>query len=378
MRTRRLRDALHISLFVILQFLSGLYYGLFLVLTLTWVCPILYLASLYRAKARGAQLAAALVVAGIIVTVAGLLYGRVFATALGQQGERSLFEIHQYSATLHDFVVVPQSNRLYSRHPERFTSPERTFFPGATAILLASCAFARHHKRRMTLAIYSLIFLFGALAGLGLNAPLYDLLYRLLPPVRSLRAPARFGIFYLFGLSVLCAIGVDQVLELLARSKAKSIVAAVLVLMLCVEYASRPTLTRVATVTPAAYSALNKLPFGPIAELPMPHPDALPGPDPQYEYLSTFHWRPMLNGYSGFYPESYLQLLETVTSDSLPGAWLAAIENAHAEYILFHVNYASPDTDVARVMYLKTSSKWVNYGIYPGAGDLVWLFGRGR
>ncbi len=26
--------------------------------------------------------------------------------------------------------------------------------------------------------------------------------------------------------------------------------------------------------------------------------------------MSTFHWRPLINGYSGYYPQSYLQALE--------------------------------------------------------------------
>ena len=31
--------------------------------------------------------------------------------------------------------------------------------------------------------------------------------------------------------------------------------------------------------------------------------------DVTYMYRSTLHWRPMLNGYSGFYPDSYMKLL---------------------------------------------------------------------
>jgi hypothetical protein len=35
-------------------------------------------------------------------------------------------------------------------------------------------------------------------------------------------------------------------------------------------------------------------------------PDDVPGSDPRTAYLSTFHWQPIVNGYSGFVPQSYL------------------------------------------------------------------------
>ena len=39
----------------------------------------------------------------------------------------------------------------------------------------------------------------------------------------------------------------------------------------------------------------------------------LPGPDPVYAYMSTFHWQPLLNGYSGYYPRPHLQRLDVLT-----------------------------------------------------------------
>ena len=35
-----------------------------------------------------------------------------------------------------------------------------------------------------------------------------------------------------------------------------------------------------------------------------------PASDPAYSYLSTFHWQPIVNGYSGFYPATYLSRLD--------------------------------------------------------------------
>jgi hypothetical protein len=51
---------------------------------------------------------------------------------------------------------------------------------------------------------------------------------------------------------------------------------------------------------PEAYRALKGRPVSAIAELPMLHAVAA-----QYLYYSTFHWLPMVNGYSGALPKSY-------------------------------------------------------------------------
>ena len=40
--------------------------------------------------------------------------------------------------------------------------------------------------------------------------------------------------------------------------------------------------------------------------MPLAPAHMLPGDDPRYAYLSTFHWMPSINGYSGYYPPSYL------------------------------------------------------------------------
>jgi hypothetical protein len=47
-------------------------------------------------------------------------------------------------------------------------------------------------------------------------------------------------------------------------------------------------------------------------ELPVPHPHALPLHDPFYMYASTWHWQPLVNGYSGHYSARYIDLIEAL------------------------------------------------------------------
>src|SRR5207248_10731065 len=55
---------------------------------------------------------------------------------------------------------------------------------------------------------------------------------------------------------------------------------------------------------------LALLPRGGVAAFTFAQPNALPGNDAEYAYMSTFYWFPLVNGYSGVYPPSYLQRLE--------------------------------------------------------------------
>jgi hypothetical protein len=59
---------------------------------------------------------------------------------------------------------------------------------------------------------------------------------------------------------------------------------------------------------------LARQPPGVVAEFPVPHADTLPGDEAEYAYMSTFHWFPLVNGYSGNYPPSYLARLDRLTN----------------------------------------------------------------
>ena len=82
------------------------------------------------------------------------------------------------------------------------------------------------------------------------------------------------------------------------------------VLGLLVEYHVTFPLTRYPNTVPPIYRILAHQPRGIVAEFPAPRADALPGHDAEYAYMSTFHWLPLVNGYSGVYPQSYLARLD--------------------------------------------------------------------
>lgn len=67
----------------------------------------------------------------------------------------------------------------------------------------------------------------------------------------------------------------------------------------------------------------------------MPQANALPGNDPRYAYMSTFHWKPLVNGYSGFYPRSYLMRLARM--ESFPNlTTVESLKRDDVRYLVIH------------------------------------------
>src|SRR5262249_11675681 len=106
------------------------------------------------------------------------------------------------------------------------------------------------------------------------------------------------------------------------------------------EYVTRIPLVEVPNEPPALYRELARLPRGVVAELPVPVVDQLPGLDPEFTYMSTFHWFPLVNGYSGNYPASYLARLERLRGFP-DGTSLLQLRLDGVRYVVVHVAHYS-------------------------------------
>ncbi len=162
------------------------------------------------------------------------------------------------------------------------------------------------------------------------HATVYWWLYENVPGLDSLRVPARFAMIVMLALAAGSAYGAAT----LAR-RAGPLVLPTAALLLLLEGAALPLpvnglaqtddhipppttvptaptpLTRAIDVLPRD-AVLLMFPFGDIAW------------EIQYVYLSTFHWRRMVNGYSGGFPGHYIRLrnlLADLPEDRPAGAW---------------------------------------------------------
>jgi hypothetical protein len=274
----------------------------------------------------------------------------------------------QFSAGLHSYWSVSETNRVYTRFPRGWD--ENSLFPGFVPPLLAIVGLALVRPRR-TAIIYAVGLGLAFDMSLGLNGVIYPWLYKYGGVFGGLRAPARASIFFLLFLGALAARGATVVLGRLSPP-VRPYGAVALVGLVLLEYWVAPLrLIAYPTQAPPLDQFLRQRPPGPIAHFPMPRGDSLPGQDPQYLYSSTFHWRPIVNGYSGYFPPSYIRRLRAV--EGFPDARsLGHLMGEGVRYLVVHeASYEVPSEAGAVILALQALNQVPVARLYDGYGTAV-------
>jgi hypothetical protein len=216
---------------------------------------------------------------------------------------RSLDEVGLYSAHWRDYLATP-ARIHYSLWSARWFGGT-ALFPGFTALALTAVAIARgdaltDRRARMALA-FGVV---GMALSFGPAMPGYAVLYEWLPPLAGIRGAARFGYLTIVATGWLAGFGLAA---LRARWRGRRWVPIATIAVIAVanlESLAAP----VGYVAPQAISPLhNRLPpHAVVVEFPFYPPDRT-FHNAQYLLESTHHWRPMLNGYSGLVPASYVE-----------------------------------------------------------------------
>jgi hypothetical protein len=318
---------------------------------------------------------------------------------------RGLSEIHAFSGQWTDFLSAGEKNWLWGPVTARFQAPERHFFPGAAAIVLAVAAIVILWRRRarpvlappgplrsarrrsvarlfdLGLAILAVLWLFaqlrpgltlgalrlrdpgrilvlfalvgllrlavvfpgrrfrslgefmrsgrldppaalllglagtGVLVAFGANTPFYRFLVQSFSAVfLAIRAPSRGIVLFHIALAVLAAWGLSLLTRRgSARSRFAGCAAAFAVLML--EYRVFPLpLIPTPGQASAVYRWMRAAPFpGAAVEWPL-------GFLYDFEYVlrQAAHEKPILNGYSGFFPAPYVELEALLKKRPIP------------------------------------------------------------
>ena len=334
----RVRDGAMVGLFTALQFLSSIYYGIFLATLLALGTALLL------CRARGAALrrtAPALLVGAAVAGALLTPYAIPYARTRQHVGTRSPEQVLEFGARASSYVVSTDSNLLYGARSAQRGRPERRLFPGLLAVLLALVGLLL--RRPTDEAIVYLIT--GVVAfemSLGLRGYSFRFLYEYVPLFSSLRAPARLGIFVVFCLAILAAYGHAALQASLAKRWAAGLTMAIGGVLL-VEYWVAPLpLAPFPNTPPPVYAWLATQSRGVVVEFPMPLPDTLPGHEARYSYMSTFHWMPLLNGYSGYYPASYLSLIDNVRQFPDETS-IALLRQRGVRYVVVHTSLYTRD-----------------------------------
>lgn len=298
-REPRVGHAARLALWFTLQALTSIYLLVFTAFSLvaaTLVRPDAWRGGRIRRVAPMALLSAAM--AGLALLPFLLPYWRVYA----DQGlSRSLVDVEMYSASIADYLTTP--GRLHAwLWSSRFSGT--ALFPGVIGLGLAVVAVAtgvalRDGRARMCLAMGVV----GVALSFGIRLPGYAALWEALPLLHAIRAPVRFGYLGVVAVAMLAGFGAVAIRRRVAPQAWPPLVA-ILVTMAAIETMAAPIgLSRFEGV-PAIYATLRDEPSAVVSELPLPHPRAAFA-NARFMLNSTAHWKPMVNGYSGFVPASY-------------------------------------------------------------------------
>jgi hypothetical protein len=266
-----------------------------------------------------------------------LPYRRV---AREQHMTRPLEVVGDFSATPSGYLAAAGRLHFSTWSGRFFNGPVEPFFPGVVILSLAAFAIATAVRRaapavlKWRVAMLIAIAAAGFILSLGTNTPIYGWLFAAFPPVRSLRAAGRFGNLFLLAIAVLGGIGVSMV--------RRQWLAIVLLVLVNIESLCAPIEYTPFTGIPGVYAQIAREPGRVVvAEVPFWTRDAI-FRNAEYELGSTAHWRPLMNGYSGYAPESYNRYVEAFWLFPADMA-IAAMRDAGVTHIVVHTSRFSDD-----------------------------------
>ena len=315
------------------------------------------------------RVVAAGILAGLIVAPLMIPYRRV---AVEQHMVRTLASVAEFSATPRGYLA--SASRVHgSTWSARFFSDDvNSFFPGFTVLGLclvagvAGTLGASHLQKRgrisgsiakapgagaalndanssdpdpevagtlgaSHLRVGMLVVLAGAgfVLSLGTATPLYGWLFHVFPPMQGLRVAARFGNLFLLATALLAGLGA-------AAWNPRRGVWLVLLLLVNLEALRAPFTYTPFDGVPGIYRLLADE-AGPVVLAEQPFfPRTMAFENAPYVLASTAHWRPLMNGYSGYTPSTYQHYADAFWYFPQEHA-IAAMKAAGVTHVVVHV-----------------------------------------
>jgi len=332
-------------IFYFLQILSCWYYAFYL----TFLLGLLIIYNFvingdFRRKVfdRSFQLKVALLLTLLVVTLAPIAAPYIeIANEYG--AARSLAEVSSNSGDVADYLFAPPFNMIYGKiyPPSGRAWWEHSLFPGVSVTILGFYGLLSINNKRnfylrymggSTQNFYLILAFFAFVLSLGtqlhffghvmnINLP-YNYFYEYIPGFKSMRAPVRWGVMVTFSLSILAGYGLNKLINHKSNAKRFTIFLLCILLILLesiyvpLGYGTAPLGKNI----PEVYNWLsNETSDFAIVELPMIYVDQIQSgidlyKNTKYMYYSTYHWKKLVNGYSGFTPENYIKIVNTIKS----------------------------------------------------------------
>jgi hypothetical protein len=305
--TSSLRSAIALALGFVLQGLTSIYLFVFS----TWMLLFASLARLREFVAGGRRLMGRAAVAAAVAALLLSPYLMKYSAVRDQMGFRRGAE-EQQAASWANYLST--GSRLYfDRFSREFAGlATSNTFPGIAAVALIIIAWSDRRNSADPR------FRMAAAAAIGCAAvsfapllPFYPTIHEAVPLFQAVRSLPLIGHVVLLMIAVLAGFGVAALQRAWTHARSWPIAAVVVFAAVNGEALRAPLGVTWFEGVPAVYDVLAAEPGAVVAEAPFPIPQQW-FLNAQYMVNSTRHWKPMLNGYSGFRPPSYERSYEAM------------------------------------------------------------------
>jgi hypothetical protein len=336
------RDLVGVMLFSLLQILSCNYYavylavavGVFAIVVLTREPKLFAFSRFWK-----------LVVGAVAVAVVALPFILPYSRNRDRGFYRRYDDVVQYSASPSMYL----SRSAFNDAPHWGVLPRSrlALFPGFVAPVLALIGLSVRPPRWRTFWIFAIaigglavVLSFGPQTSVGDR--LIPLPYRLFqlyfPGFSGMRVPARFASLVVMALAVLAAGGATALLRRIRNRRHEALAGVALTGALLFDYQTS-SLDRVfpdASTIPAAHRWLADA-EGPGAVLVLPiHESEAIIEESTYMYYSTAHFKPLVNGYSGWWPNDYWEVVGRLRHFPTHRILRFLLERAPVRYVVIH------------------------------------------
>ncbi|MBD3675015.1 MAG: hypothetical protein HUJ26_15970 [Planctomycetaceae bacterium] len=311
--------------------------------------------SFYRALVIG------LLVAGVM---SGPFLWRMRTVMVNHHFLRSIEKVQQLSAVPSDYLKTPGRLMVDPFSIQRRPSWKLGTGTGRLVLALAGCVLGLIHRkrRRVTLFLFSLS-AFAFILSLGMNLQMRDwnlwLWLSSFPGVSQVRSPFRFSYFVQLGVALLAALGLHELWILVCRYwwRARTAIlprCLLALLAILVAFESSPRKITLASVPDhnqhqdwIRWLIQNADSKAGAVCLPMSPGNLVQDFDitVRWMYFGSYHKVPLLNGYSGYFPDEYFDARNQLNSEFPSLRTLDSLRKKNIRYVIIdHSSDRSPTT----------------------------------
>lgn len=296
----RARDAAWLAIAFVLQALASIYLMVFSVFALAFALLARTREWIQRSRSLMMRLGAAAVIALALLWPYLAPY-------------RDLNIAHRFVRTAEEAEAASWRNYVSTGARVHFENWSRelgggvstSVFPGLAALTLVALAFVDREQRRDPRFRMCAIAAGGCIAlSFAPLLPFYSSLHAAVPLLQMVRAIHRIGQMVLLLVAILAGYGVAALDRVWGGTRSWAVAVAAMLALVNGEALRAPIGYIWFNGVPAVYDVLASERTAVVAEAPFPMPSQWFLNSP-YMVNSTRHWKPLLNGYSGFRPASY-------------------------------------------------------------------------